>query len=417
MINEPDPKEIGSISSLPSFREMKQGLDAVRVFGALFNKKDVQKEADIIETEMNALSGLIDGYYELLGSRNWIFSDYLSLEKMETVIDSSTPEEAEKKLIDYFKEDEVLDTAIMRLNKFPDMRPRIPLLKKAKQDFLEGRYYSSVLVTISVMDGFVNDAFKEERKGLHARTEDEMHTDDCVATVFNGLPSVQGVFRKSFHKLNDEPIFDVYRNGIMHGMLTNYDNDVVASKAWCMLFAVCDWVESRRKEMEQPEPAKVNPFEVLNAYAENKRKRVDFDKHFEKWKKHDIDLDAPTEPDREVLESIKDYFESWCNKNYGGLARCFHDSSHAAIRKLAGEAREFYSEHPLNDYKIVEVVRPAPARAESIVKITSDNKSWTASICFVRQNDEGPVAEWEEGKWKVVHYATDPFRDTNEDAC
>ncbi len=161
----------------------------------------------------------------------------------------------------------------------------------------------------------------------------------------------------------------------------------------------------------------MNPFEVLNAYAENKRKRVDFDKHFEKWKKHDIDLDAPTEPDREVLESIKDYFESWRNKNYGGLARCFHDSSHAAIRKLAGEAREFYSEHPLNDYKIVEVVRPVPARAESIVKITSDNKSWTASICFVRQNDEGPVAEWEEGKWKVVHYATDPFRDTNEDAC
>ena len=152
MINEPDPKEIGSISSLPSFREMKQGLDAMRVFGALFNKKDVQKEADIIETEMNALSGLIDGYYELLGSRNWIFSDYLSLEKMETVIDSSTPEEAEKKLIDYFKEDEVLDIAIMRLNKFPDMRPRIPLLKKAKQDFLEGRYYSSVLVTISVME-------------------------------------------------------------------------------------------------------------------------------------------------------------------------------------------------------------------------------------------------------------------------
>lgn len=52
---------------------MKQDLDAMRLLGVFFGKKDVQKEADNIEAEMNALSDLIDGFYELLGSRNWIF--------------------------------------------------------------------------------------------------------------------------------------------------------------------------------------------------------------------------------------------------------------------------------------------------------------------------------------------------------
>ena len=36
--------------------------------------------------------------------------------------------------------------------------------------------------------------------------------------------------------------------GIMRGMVIDYDNDVVASKAWCMLFAVGDWVDAETRE-------------------------------------------------------------------------------------------------------------------------------------------------------------------------
>lgn len=42
-------------------------------------------------------------------------------------------------------------------------------------------------------------------------------------------------------------------------MVTNFDNVIVASKAWCMLFAICDWVDSieldkkRRQEQEGQE--------------------------------------------------------------------------------------------------------------------------------------------------------------------
>lgn len=42
----------------------------------------------------------------------------------------------------------------------------------------------------------------------------------------------------------------------MHGMVIDYDNDVVALKAWCMLFAVGDWVdtEARKRETEDEDP-------------------------------------------------------------------------------------------------------------------------------------------------------------------
>ena len=38
--------------------------------------------------------------------------------------------------------------------------------------------------------------------------------------------------------------------GIMRGMVIDYDNDVVASKAWCMLFAVGDWVDTETRRYD-----------------------------------------------------------------------------------------------------------------------------------------------------------------------
>ena len=47
--------------------------------------------------------------------------------------------------------------------------------------------------------------------------------------------------------------------GIMRGMVIDYDSDVVASKAWCMLFAVGDWVDAeiRKRETEDEDPRNI----------------------------------------------------------------------------------------------------------------------------------------------------------------
>ena len=210
-----------SVNDLHFIKELKRSASGLEWLGRLLRNDEVRKSGREVREELDNLVSLIDDFYYLLGNRNWVFSDALEPERMRAVVSKPTPEEAERELIEYLKEEEVLHRMITRLNRFPDMRPRIPLLKKAEQDYLQGRYYSSVLVTVTVMDGFVNDAFRSEgRKGLHARESEELHAGDCVATVWDGLPSIQKAFTKSIRARIDEPVCEVYRHGIMHGMVT-----------------------------------------------------------------------------------------------------------------------------------------------------------------------------------------------------
>jgi hypothetical protein len=66
-------------------------------------------------------------------------------------------------------------------------------------------------------------------------------------------------------------LYELYRNGIIHGTLLNYDNDVVATKAWNRLFAVVDWAKARTKE-QQPPRAEPTWWEVFAQLADNARK-------------------------------------------------------------------------------------------------------------------------------------------------
>ena len=308
-----------SIGNLPKVKKLRREASVFGALGWLLRNEDARRAARGITEELDGLVSLVDDFYRLLGDRNWVFSDVLNLDRMRKVVAQPTPEEAERELIEYLKEKDVLHWMITRLNRFPDMRPRIPLLEKAERDYLEGRYYSSVLVTVSMMDGFVNDAFKSERKGLHAREAKELHSKDCVATVWDGLPSVQKSYTRSVSAREDKPVYEVYRNGIMHGMITDYDNDVVASKAWCMLFAVGDWVDSVTREQKEDEGNRQSLVEMLRYLSEIRERNAENDIKLKAWKKHQVNLEHPISPDDEVRRSCNDFLEAWKAKNYGAL--------------------------------------------------------------------------------------------------
>lgn len=403
-----------SIGDLPTFKKLRREASALGALGWLLGNGDARKTARGINDELDVIVSLVDDFYRLLGDRNWVFSETLNLDRMRKVVAQPTPEEAERELVEYLKEKDSLHRMITRLSRFPDMRPRIPLLEKAERDYLEGRYYSSVLVTVSMMDGFVNDAFKAERKGLHAREAGELHSEDCVATVWDGLPSVQKTFTKPFFAREDKPVYEVYRNGIMHGMTVDYDNDVVASKAWCMLFAVGDWVDSVTRAQKEGEGNRQSLAETLRRISEMKRRNAENDMRLKAWKKHQVDLEHPIGPDDEALRSCNDFLEAWKAKNYGALGSFFPNIVGMTYGKLAGQARELYSPHPIEEFKIEEIDRPAAALALVKVSLRFQNRSWTALIRLCRFDGADPAAEWEPGEWKVSRYGVDPFSDIEE---
>lgn len=402
------------IGNLPTVKKLRREASAFDALGWLLRNEDTRKTARDITEELDGLVSLVDNFYRLLGPRNWVFSDALDLDRMRKVVAQPTPEEAERELIEYLKEKDALHWMIIRLNRFPDMRSRIPLLEKAERDYLEGRYYSSVLVTVSMMDGFVNDAFKSERKGLHAREAGELHSNDCVATVWDGLPSVQKTFTRSISAREDKPVYEVYRNGIMHGMITDYDNDVVASKAWCMLFAVGDWVDSVTREQKEDEGNRQSLGETLRYLSEMRERNAENDIKLNAWKKHQVNLEHPISPDDEVPRSCNDFLATWKAKNYGALGSFFPNTVGMTPGKLAGQARELYSPHPIEEYEIEEIDRPAAAIALARINLRFQNKTWTALIRLCRFNGADPAAEWEPGAWKVNGYGVDPFIDIRE---
>lgn len=410
-----NPGKHESIGSLPTIKELRRSTSRLEWLGKLLRNDEARKSTREVREELDGLVSLVDDFYRLLGDRNWAFSDALNLEKMRAVIGKPTPEEAERELVEYLKEGEVLHRMITRLNRFPDMRPRMPLLKKAEQDYLQGRYCSSVLVTVTVMDRFVNDAFRSEgRKGLHARESEKLHAGDCVATVWDRLPSIQKVFTKSIHARINEPVCEVYRHGIMHGMATDYDNDVVASKAWCMLFVVGDWVDAevRKRETEDEDPR--NIVQVLKGLSDTQRRNAENDRRLENWEKQRVDLEHPAGPDEELVRGCTGFLEAWKAKSYGVLGSFFPNFANKTPGAQAGEARESYSSHPIEGYEIEEIIRPVAAVANAKIRLHTSGRSWSASIRLSRLDGTTPVDDWEPGAWRVMGYGVDPFVDAEE---
>ncbi len=88
-----------SARDLPSFVEMEQGLRAMRLLRFLLPKDERGKPKEL-RAELDRIVQIVDGFYERLGGRHWIFHDDLHLDRMDRL--SALPtDEAEKALIAY----------------------------------------------------------------------------------------------------------------------------------------------------------------------------------------------------------------------------------------------------------------------------------------------------------------------------
>ena len=83
-----------------------------------------------------------------------------------------------------------------------------------------------------------------------------MTARDSVVGHHLGLTHSMKTFRTTIKKRVDDEVFEVYRHGIVHGAVVNFDNVVVATKAWNMLFAVADWANLQPGRLNHPRRAR-----------------------------------------------------------------------------------------------------------------------------------------------------------------
>ncbi|UGQ11068.1 hypothetical protein LO772_30375 [Yinghuangia sp. ASG 101] len=392
-----------STHDLPSFRQLEQQLAVLRLLPG-----PGRTTAEHVERQMRELAETVDAFYELLSPKHWIFHESLSVTAVQTILTEAqnNVDRAEEMLIDHYHEKERLFFMSVPLKKQPAMRRRLPLVERAREDYFAGRYYACIHVLLSVMDGFVNE-FETVRRGLHAREAEELRAWDSVVGHHFGLTHAHKTFTKGRSTTNEEPVYELYRNGIVHGSILNYDNIIVATKAWNRLFAVVDWACTRDKEQQQ------EAAEALTRAGQAQQckdlfgtlvQRAEIDRINRQWtaREHLPDAEEFTAHPAQVLTSK--LLTWWTARNYGSMSDLI---THAAHKKhgnaIRSEIRRAYADFPLESFVVLAIRHDMPAACTATARLDRANgETVTAQLRWIREDpDAYPIPEPRPGEWRL----------------
>lgn len=385
----------GSARDLPVVIEMEAQIRALAPLRFVLSKEK-REELNGARAGIRSLVETVDSFYDLLGPRNWIFHDRLHLKEMEALVAAhrGDPAGAEEAFIAWYRQEGRLSWLLLPLRRHEPLRARMHLLEYALEDYNAGRYYAVVQTLLSVMDGLVNDLNPEARQGLHALEPEELEAWNSVVGHHQGLASAHVSFKKTFKKRCDEPIEELYRHGIVHGALTNYNNDVVATKAWNRLFALDDWIRAREAQ-ERAAAAPPDPTwrELGAQLAKNARDK----KALDAFVPARLAQDDQGFAEHPAYNLVATFMNAWHQKNYGTMAKCVtvRGSSPRPV-----ELRREYQESELTEFEILEVDHQANSVALVRARLSTDSGTFAPQIqCLLTEPDGSAAISVEEGRW------------------
>jgi hypothetical protein len=396
-----------SAHDLPSFVELSKQLKGLKLLRFLLPKNQ-RDELKKLETQLKEMGDTVDDFYKLLGDRHWIFHDLLNLEKARAIIAHNTgAEDAERQFITLYNDPDFLRFALIRCNGFEALRKRKQLLEKARDDYFAERYYSCVYLLLSIADGFVNE-FEREHRGLHTRSSEELSAWDSPISHHKGIGSVQRTFLKTISVTITEPVEELYRNGIMHGTVINFDNIIVATKAWNMLFAVMDWATAKTKA-EAVQPPEKSWREIIRQVVENANDK----KLLEIWVSYTVGKgEAGFEEDLAFI-ACTNYLEAWKTKNYGKMSQCLSSMVVSGYGNAMPKfVREEYAPFILERFEIQVLNHTSAAVCEAGVTIKMTGKDErTVTLRWLYEGEEGKLTMLPKGngEWKLMSWGLAAF--------
>lgn len=369
------------------------------------------------ERELNRLIAIVDAFYERLGRRNWIFHDSLPADDIEQLLaETEDPSSAERRLISLYRQDGFLKHRILMLQPHGGMRARRHLIDRALKHYDSDEFDSCALQLVAVMDGFVNDFDAEHRKGLHARDADEMVAWDSIVGHHFGLTHAMEAFRKTIKKRIDEEVFELHRNGIVHGTVVNFDNDVVATKAWNMLFAVADWATATTKAAEPQEP-KPTLRETLASIRNNAAARRRDDEHVAETIDHTHDLFAADE----AVNQASRFLGAWERGQWGIVTEYMPPvlRERRSDGRAVSETKASFEWHEINSWNLTSVTYELPGVAVVRGTATLNGEQHAMELRMVHLDHEGDrtTLEDSDARWHVAIWAPRRYFEQAADAA
>ena len=349
----------GSARDLPSYQEMARQIQGLKVL-TRFVARDQRSKLLEIEHQLNHLVTVVDRFYDQLGPRNWIFHESLNVCAVEEILDqTANSEEAEQRFIEIYREEDYLAFRTRWLCSVDGLRERSHQIERAREHYYNNQFDSVALHLIAVMDGFVNDFYPDQRHGLAARDPDSMIAWDSVVGHHFGLTNALKAYTKTVKKRVDEDVYELHRHGIVHGTITRFDNVVVATKAWNMLFAVVDWATANGKT-RQPEAPEATLREALRQMERNAKIK----KFLGAWKSSCLSASDTGFEDHEIHALTVEFLTSWRKRNFGALTRFpsrqFGETG-STLGQMAGRMREVFKGFTLSEFRVHELENTAPA--------------------------------------------------------
>ena len=400
------PSPYGSARDLPSYQEMARQLQGGKLLTLVVAREQRSKLLKV-EQQMNHLVDVIDRFYERLGPRNWIFHGSLDFEAIETILDETdTAEEAEQRFIELYRDKERTAFWIRHLYGVEGLRERFHQIERARDHYDADHFDSAVLHLIAVMDGFVNDFEPDRRQGVAAREPDDMTAWDSVVGHHMGLTHALKEFDKTIKKRVDEEVYELHRHGIVHGSITRFDNVVVATKAWNMLFALVDWAKATTtsRQPEEPEPT----FKELGQQVvENARMKA----KLTAWESSRLSVSDEGFDAHEMYALTVKFLTAWRDQNFGALARFpsrRFQYKGLSPRHTAGQLRQEFESTILSDFRVAELENTAAAIWLTRGQATVNDVAGTFECRWVIEEAEGTSGYGSDSaQWCLVY--CDPY--------
>ncbi|MDX8291437.1 hypothetical protein SLL00_16625 [Metabacillus indicus] len=406
-----------------TFKKMSELLNGAAGFKEIAHQLNIDmSNVEEAKKTFEIMQNLPDKFNDIFADYGWIAYESLSYEVMKKSVvlaEQGKIGVAEEVLFEHFNDKDTIFIKILALNKIPQFKPRMPLLKKALNDHFEKRYHASVPLFLMLIDGFVNDF---EQIGFFAEDVD-LEVWDTIAAHNTGLKKIAKIYGSSRKKTRVEEITLPYRNGILHGRDLGYDNIKVSAKALSTLLALGDWANAIKKgkkgvQKEYTTPSNAESLEALSMALKSYRQTNKEKEHMKSFKKRDLIVGKDIPYNGEVTEYYEDtperavvgFLNSLKKKNYGSMANLIsqHFNKKKTISKLAGELREIFKRKELLDFKLISIEDIAPAVSIVNVKLDFQNANkkqyeYNHKFTVNYEDEEGKVVArgFKKADWKI----------------
>ena len=330
--------------------------------------------------QVDEMTTIPDKFNDMFSEIGWILFDSMELEVAKeaiTIAEKDGIENADEFLADHFSPDWV-ETRINWLKYINGFQSRFEMAKKALNDYKSGRFYSSTLVTLTLIDGWVSELniIDFHRYGFFSEKSNFVAWDSIAAHP-KGLMELKKLFSKSRLMTRTGVITIPYRHGIMHGMDLGYDNKFIAAKSWATLFALRDWVIKLEKgEITPPELEPEIEKSIWESIESYQRIREETER-FQQWQPRRLivgdtvpragerDEFPSNTPERKMVE----FLNYWLKNNYGNMSECYAPM----LRMNPSEVRESFQQKNLINYELIEIYDVLPFNTYIQVKVKLKN--------------------------------------------